>query len=247
LAAELGRPADASDVLHDRAAEAIKEVPRLRQVLREVAHAVGSMEGAGSRGALSHEADLQQSLLPVQVARVEDGQGSSPSSQVLQQQFQQQQPKQQQKPLLNSDLSSLNALRAKAAKINMVEIIQNQDHFPATLARLAGHDVVVIVVMAHTRLRHLRKLLTSLRAVRGIESALLVISFDVFSEPLQQLLDGIDFCLFIRLFFPHALQLHPDSFPGQSPSDCDRDLTKAQALAKGCANANTPDTYNHYR
>lgn len=141
----------------------------------------------------------------------------------------------------------IKELREKATRFNRVDHVQNAALFPQTFQRLASDDVVVIVVMVHQRLDFLRTLLASLRAVRGIESAVLVISFDVYDDALLELMASIDFCLFIKLFFAEALQLHPNSFPGPSPNDCARDLTLAEARRQGCSNAETPDMYKHYR
>ena len=85
---------------------------------------------------------------------------------------------------------------------------------------------VVVVVQVHTRLDYLRQLIGSLRAARGIESALLVFSHDVFDEAVNAEVRRIDFCRFTQVFYPFSLQLHPHSFPGQSNQDCARDVTR---------------------
>jgi len=66
------------------------------------------------------------------------------------------------------------------------------------------------------------------------------------------------------VFYPKAIQLYPDEFPGKSPDDCPRDIGKTKlvrfsnscccyqcgfgrAVEKKCANAEHPDSYGHYR
>lgn len=38
----------------------------------------------------------------------------------------------------------------------------------------------------------------------------------------------IDFCKTMQIFYPYSIQTHPVSFPGESPEDCPRDITKAE-------------------
>jgi len=81
---------------------------------------------------------------------------------------------------------------------------------------------------------------------------------------------SIPFCSVMQIHFPYSLQLYPSTFPGESPKDCPRDITKmkyvqcssdieipstanliekfmCRAILTGCINADYPDLYGHYR
>ncbi|OAD51927.1 Alpha-1,6-mannosyl-glycoprotein 2-beta-N-acetylglucosaminyltransferase [Eufriesea mexicana] len=51
----------------------------------------------------------------------------------------------------------------------------------------------------------------------------------------------------MQIFYPHSIQTHPRSFPGEDSNDCPRNIRKEQALNLGCINADHPDLYGHYR
>ncbi|XP_064111491.1 alpha-1,6-mannosyl-glycoprotein 2-beta-N-acetylglucosaminyltransferase-like [Macrobrachium nipponense] len=49
----------------------------------------------------------------------------------------------------------------------------------------------------------------------------------------------------MQIFYPHSLQTHPHSFPGESQGDCPRDTKPEEAAKLKCVG--TPDLYKHYR
>nr|CAG4646895.1 EOG090X0302 [Megafenestra aurita] len=106
---------------------------------------------------------------------------------------------------------------------------------------------IVITIQVHNRISYLRKLLQSLSQARWIDRALLVFSHNIYSEELNDIIRSIPFAAVMQIYFPYSTQLYPSSFPGDSPSDCPRDIDKKRAIAIGCSNAETPDLYGHYR
>lgn len=106
---------------------------------------------------------------------------------------------------------------------------------------------LVIVVQVHNRPAYLRLLVESLRETAEIHSTLLIFSHDYFSKEVGEIVQGITFCRVLQIYFPYSLQLYPNEFPGQDPSDCPRDISKDEAKKKGCLNADYPDSYGHYR
>ncbi|XP_042875548.1 alpha-1,6-mannosyl-glycoprotein 2-beta-N-acetylglucosaminyltransferase-like isoform X3 [Penaeus japonicus] len=90
-------------------------------------------------------------------------------------------------------------------------------------------DTIVIAVQVHNRLEYLRHLIVSLAQARDIDTVLLIFSHDNFDEDINQLVTTIDFCKVMQIFYPHSLQTHPDSFPGESPGDCPRN-TKPEEI-----------------
>lgn len=75
---------------------------------------------------------------------------------------------------------------------------------------------------------YLRHTIISLAQTEGIENALLVFSHDYYSEDINYLIQSIDFCKVIQIFYPYSIQTHPNEFPGESPNDCPRDINKEE-------------------
>ncbi|KAJ8387859.1 hypothetical protein AAFF_G00150080 [Aldrovandia affinis] len=123
---------------------------------------------------------------------------------------------------------------------NYRQFIQNSDQFPADFK-------LVLVVQVHNRPAYLKMLLDSLAKVTDVHDLLLVFSHDYFSEEINRMIQGIRFCRVLQIYFPYSAQLYPNEFPGQDPRDCPRDISKEEALKKGCLNAECPDSYGHYR
>ena len=139
-------------------------------------------------------------------------------------------------------LENEKTLYQKALDINFKQNIHNKDTYGEHTP-----ESVIIVVQVHNRPQYFQELINSLRKVRNIDKATLVVSMDKFSKPMEDIISSIDFCRFMVIFFPFSMQLFPDSFPGESPNDCPRDLSKAEAISRKCNNADYPDKYGHYR
>ncbi|XP_076295024.1 alpha-1,6-mannosyl-glycoprotein 2-beta-N-acetylglucosaminyltransferase isoform X1 [Lasioglossum baleicum] len=133
-------------------------------------------------------------------------------------------------------------IRRSIERANAEQKVYNEEAFgPLAI------DAPVIVVQVHTRLTYLRHLIVSLAQARGIEQTLLVFSHDVWHPDINYLVQSVDFCRVMQIFYPHSMQTHPHTFPGEDPNDCPRNLRKEQALDLGCINAKHPDLYGHYR
>lgn len=108
-------------------------------------------------------------------------------------------------------------------------------------------DGIILVVQVHDRHEYLRHAVDSMRRVDGIAGTLVVFSHDFYSKQVFDIVKAIDFMPVLQIFYPSAMQLYPDEFPGADPNDCPRDLSKQAAVARGCVNAQHPDKYGHYR
>ncbi len=84
---------------------------------------------------------------------------------------------------------SLEMLRNELVTLNKEERIHNAEKFAPL-----GSDDIILIVQVHKRVGYLRQLLNSLRAVRGIDEVLLVVSSDYFFEELNQVVQSVDFC-----------------------------------------------------
>ncbi|XP_051172324.1 alpha-1,6-mannosyl-glycoprotein 2-beta-N-acetylglucosaminyltransferase isoform X2 [Leptopilina boulardi] len=136
----------------------------------------------------------------------------------------------------------INEIRRNIEKINAEQKVINDDAF----GPLAS-DAPVIVVQVHTRLTYLRHLIVSLAQAKDIEQTLIVFSHDVWNPDINYLVQSVDFCRVMQIFYPHSIQTHPRTFPGEDPHDCPRNIRKEQALLLKCTNAQHPDLYGHYR
>lgn len=140
-----------------------------------------------------------------------------------------------------SDLRALNLATLGADGFNMIKEnlhrfsttdllsfvikVKNHQQLVINLDRFELNDFkIVIVVQVHSRIFYLKLLIESLSNVRGIENVLLIFSHDVFDLKINRLIEEIRFTKVLQIFLPYSLQLYPNSFPGQSPNDCARDI-----------------------
>jgi alpha-1,6-mannosyl-glycoprotein beta-1,2-N-acetylglucosaminyltransferase len=137
---------------------------------------------------------------------------------------------------------NISDIKRNIAQYNLQQTVYNEDIFGPL-----QNDSVVIVIQIHDRITYLRHLIVSLAQARGISQALLVFSHDYYDEEINNLVQSVDFCKVIQIFYPYSIQTHPHEFPGEDPNDCPRDIKREQALIKKCNNALYPDLYGHYR
>jgi len=142
----------------------------------------------------------------------------------------------------SSSRFNLSALRRRAFDLNFQQKLHNVHKFGPPL-----QNDIVVAIQVHSRVHFLRQLLLSLKQAKDVDQTTLILSLDRFDPQLDELIKTIDFCRYIVIFFPFSMQLHPDSFPGQHPNDCPRDLSRHEAMTRGCNNAEHPDKYGHYR
>jgi alpha-1,6-mannosyl-glycoprotein beta-1,2-N-acetylglucosaminyltransferase len=128
-------------------------------------------------------------------------------------------------------------------KINREQKVHNLERFDLR----GGSETVVVVVQVHNRVEYLKHLIDSLRKARNIENVLLIFSHDYYMPAINDLVKEIDFCPMLQIFYPFPMQIYQKEFPGEHPNDCPRDVKKAEALKRGCNNAEHPDKYGHYR
>ncbi|XP_063242618.1 alpha-1,6-mannosyl-glycoprotein 2-beta-N-acetylglucosaminyltransferase-like isoform X1 [Bacillus rossius redtenbacheri] len=137
---------------------------------------------------------------------------------------------------------NISDIRRSIECYNEAQAVLNEDVFGPI-----QNDTLVIVVQVHTRVIYLRHLIVSLAQARDIDQVLLVFSHDFYDEEINELVQSVDFCKVMQIFYPHSIQTHPHDFPGESPDDCPRNIKKEQAQEMRCINALHPDLYGHYR
>lgn len=74
-------------------------------------------------------------------------------------------------------------------------------------------------------------MIVSLAQAKGIENVLLVFSHDYYDDEINELVQTIDFCKVIQIFYPFSIQTHSNEFPGESPGDCPRNINKEQYVS----------------
>ncbi|XP_066258972.1 alpha-1,6-mannosyl-glycoprotein 2-beta-N-acetylglucosaminyltransferase isoform X2 [Euwallacea similis] len=137
---------------------------------------------------------------------------------------------------------NISDIKRSIAQYNLQQTVYNEDLFGPL-----QNDSIVIVIQIHDRITYLRHLIVSLAQARDISQALLVFSHDFYDEEINSLIQSVDFCKVIQIFYPFSIQTHPNEFPGEDPGDCPRDIKKDKALQLKCNNALYPDLYGHYR
>lgn len=160
-----------------------------------------------------------------------------------------------QQTLLNYDLQAMTQhlqtpeskndskmLQKLIEKINDEQLVSNDMKY-ADLQ----NDSIVIVVQVHKRIVYLRHLIASLSRAADISKTLLIFSHDFYDDEINELIQGIKFCKVMQIFYPFSIQTHPNEFPGTDPQDCDRNMSKSDAIKARCKNAFFPDLYGHYR
>nr|CAX73666.1 alpha-1,6-mannosyl-glycoprotein [Schistosoma japonicum] len=148
-------------------------------------------------------------------------------------------------------LSLISNLRQYISNINRLQFVQNEDLYGQLPTRdnftFITSPEHVIIVQVHNRSLELSLLIESLRRTSGIEKALVIFSHDVYSDELNNLIGSIRFTRTAQIFYPHSIQIFPNSFPGTDPRDCHSRINPAKASDTGCLNSDWPDTYQHYR
>ncbi|XP_065218790.1 alpha-1,6-mannosyl-glycoprotein 2-beta-N-acetylglucosaminyltransferase-like isoform X2 [Planococcus citri] len=137
---------------------------------------------------------------------------------------------------------SINEIQRRVDEHNKLQIILNEDIFGPL-----RNDSLVIAIQVHDRLIYLRHTIISLAQVKGIENALLIFSHDYYDEEINSLVQSINFCKVMQIFYPYSIQTHPNEFPGDSKDDCPRNIDIKEAIKIKCTNALHPDQYGHYR
>ncbi|XP_075147701.1 alpha-1,6-mannosyl-glycoprotein 2-beta-N-acetylglucosaminyltransferase isoform X1 [Haematobia irritans] len=137
---------------------------------------------------------------------------------------------------------NISEIKRQIAKYNDMQLVLNEYTFGPL-----QNDSVIIVIQVHTRIIYLRHLIVSLAQARDISRVLLIFSHDYYDEDINDLVQSIDFCKVMQIFYPYSIQTHLNEFPGVDPNDCPRDIKKDQAIIRKCNNALYPDLYGHYR
>ncbi|XP_031625015.1 alpha-1,6-mannosyl-glycoprotein 2-beta-N-acetylglucosaminyltransferase-like isoform X2 [Contarinia nasturtii] len=139
-------------------------------------------------------------------------------------------------------LSHVEEILRNIARYNELQSVLNEDLFGPL-----ANDSVIIVIQVHTRVEYLRHLIVSLAQAKDISKTLVIFSHDYYDENINDLVQTIDFCKVLQIFYPYSIQTHEHEFPGEDPNDCPRNLKRDQAIARKCNNALYPDLYGHYR
>ncbi|XP_041374176.1 alpha-1,6-mannosyl-glycoprotein 2-beta-N-acetylglucosaminyltransferase-like [Gigantopelta aegis] len=83
--------------------------------------------------------------------------------------------------------------------------------------------------------------------MRYINETLVIFSHDFYCQDVFDVIGKIDFCPYMQIFYPYAIQVYNSQFPGDDPKDCPRNLEKEEARRRKCNNAEYQDPYRHYR
>lgn len=121
---------------------------------------------------------------------------------------------------------------------NLNPAIQNKNFIEKRLESMMSsknetnqsESFMVILVQVHYRIEYFREMINSLKDVKYIEESLVIFSHDFYDEKINSLVEAIDFCATLQIFYPYSIQLHPSEFPGPDKNDCPRNMPKNELL-----------------
>lgn len=105
----------------------------------------------------------------------------------------------------------------------------------------------IIVILVDKDVTYLKYLIMSLEHVRGIQDALVIFSHAYYDVNANKLIEKIDFCRVLQIFYPYSVQAYPNVFPGFSSNDCPQFMNIRYAEKRHCNGALTPDIHGHFR
>lgn len=126
----------------------------------------------------------------------------------------------------SSSSQRLDETQERIERANRAGLIRNRRLIEGMLAK--NSSLLVILVQVHSRVNYLQALIDSLRDTKGIQQTLVVFSHDVYDETMNKLVESIRFCATLQIFYPHAMQVYPNRFPGRSACDCPKNLKKSE-------------------
>lgn len=134
--------------------------------------------------------------------------------------------------LKNLSLDNFNLIKKNLNKFATADLLsfviqfKNYQQFILNLDRFKTKNLeTVIVVQVHERIHYLKLLIQSLSEVKGIENVLLIFSHDLFDLQINSLIEDIEFCKVIQIYYPYSIQIFHNQFPGPNPLDCSRDIS----------------------
>ncbi|RWS21501.1 alpha-1:6-mannosyl-glycoprotein 2-beta-N-acetylglucosaminyltransferase-like isoform X2 [Leptotrombidium deliense] len=140
------------------------------------------------------------------------------------------------------ELSKTSDLQSLVNELNQKQEILNENLFGPFEA-----DDTIIAIQVHNKIDFLKLTIESLEKVKGIEKTLIIFSHSLFDVNINKIVRSIKFAKVMQIFYPYSTQIFPNSFPGNDPNDCPRDVTKEEAMRMKCNNAEFPDKFGHYR
>jgi hypothetical protein len=131
-----------------------------------------------------------------------------------------------------TNTEGVDTLRAQAAARNHRQELLNAHLVPPTAT--PWQPAFVLALFVHHRPDELRMVLENYEQLPFIRESLLVVSEDAFDPAVDAILrQHLTFAPYVRLFFPYAPSLHPDTFPGK-PDLCDASASTTIPASQGC-------------
>ncbi|XP_041374166.1 alpha-1,6-mannosyl-glycoprotein 2-beta-N-acetylglucosaminyltransferase-like [Gigantopelta aegis] len=137
----------------------------------------------------------------------------------------------------------MESFRRDVEFLNHQGFIYNELKFKPRLTA----ESIVFLVQVHSRADQLQMQIDSFSKMRYINETLIIFSHDFYSQDVFDVIAKIDFCPYVQIFYPYAIQVYNNQFPGDDPKDCPRNLIKDEARKRKCNNAEYQDPYGHYR
>lgn len=93
-------------------------------------------------------------------------------------------------------------------RLNNHQIIQNSHFlkFISNRSLTTSKNFLTIVVQVHNRTNYLKYVIESLRNVKYINESLLIFSHDFHTPEIDNMIEAIDFCATLRIFYPFLVR-----------------------------------------
>ncbi|CAF4811543.1 unnamed protein product [Pieris macdunnoughi] len=118
----------------------------------------------------------------------------------------------------------ITTLKRLIKSYNEAERIHNNIDFGPGL-----NDSTVIVIFVHKISVHLKYLIASLSNIQGIQDVLVIFSHAFYDININKLIEQIDFCRVLQIFYPYSIQLYPNVFPGN-----DEQQRRSRSVRRAC-------------
>lgn len=149
-----------------------------------------------------------------------------------------------QSPVGGATLPPQSFNKSELSNIRM-QLFPTDEPTSFNLHNFSDSNGILIAIQVHNRPQFFSILIDSLRAAQNIDKVDLIISHDVWSEPMDAITKSIDFCRVHQIYFPLSANFYSDEYPADSSTDCIWNKPRSTQPNTTCNGQE--DSYGHFR
>lgn len=92
--------------------------------------------------------------------------------------------------------------------------------------------IVVIQIHRDTEILLLNALLDCLKNCLGVTNSLLIFSVDFYDDEINELIEGVHFAKYMKIYYPYSTKLYPYDFPGPDTKFCINDFDCEKSMLR---------------